>query len=356
MNLVKLDRLEAGITIATDKHGHEHVLAVAKGTFSIRPDGTCVLAEKQQPLVNADEPYGEPGLSSVRYESDYATHKPKTDVVLNGTAYAPSGRPATSVDVTLELGTIRKSVRVYGDRVWERAILRRFSPSSPVPFTTMPLLYERAFGGSDADKDGQRQAFETRNLVGIGFNAGLREKVEGTPLPNLEDPHNPIKDYRDTPRPMALGFVSRSWQPRCRYAGTYDQAWLDSRFPFLPLDFDDRYFQGAPEDQTCDYLQGGEVVKLTNLTPEGRLEFRLPTVAVPVKLRYASHYQDLPSVLDTVIIEPDARRCLLVWRASVRLKGKPTRLWEVWVGTPSPGRRRALLTGKRYVDWSKATP
>lgn len=40
--------------------------------------------------------------------------------------------------------------------------------------------------------------------------------------------------------------MGRSWQPRLRYAGTYDQHWMDERLPFLPEDFDLRYFQSAP--------------------------------------------------------------------------------------------------------------
>ena len=50
-------------------------------------------------------------------------------------------------------------------------------------------------------------------------------------------------------RPMALGPVGRGWRPRLSYAGTYDQHWIDEVFPFLPADFDDRYYQAAPEDQ-----------------------------------------------------------------------------------------------------------
>ena len=75
---------------------------------------------------------------------------------------------------------------------------------------------------------------------------------------------------------MGLGVQARKLAARLKHAGTYDQHWLDEVFPFLPADFDDRYYQAAPEDQWLDEPQGGEEVMLVNLTPEGRTSFRLP--------------------------------------------------------------------------------
>jgi hypothetical protein len=338
MNLVNLSPLEVGVTISMDKHGYEHILAVAKGTFTIESDGTCVLAKEQQPLVYADEYYGEPGISSVRYESDFAFHKPKMDVVLNGNAYAPSGRTTAFVDVTLELSTIRKTIRVFGDRVWECSLLGGYSLSRPKPFLSMPLVYERAFGGGDTSHENEKKhAFETLNLVGVGFYTRVHNGIAGKPLPNLEHPKKLIRHPIDKPLPMGFGFIARNWQPRCSYAGTYDQAWLDERFPFLPLDFDNRYFQGAPEDQICAHLQGGERVRLTNLTPEGLLEFRLPTNNILIKLFYAFEalVENLNPALDTIILEPHLRRCILVWRTLTRLKGKLTDIREVLIDNSS---------------------
>jgi hypothetical protein len=351
LNLVNFTRFEAGLTLATDKDGYERVVVVTKGAFTILTDRACVRSKDQLPLVLADQYNGEPGLSSLKYESDFALNKPKTDIILNGTAYAPGGQEATSVDVTMEVGPVRKTIRVYGDRMWERSLLKGFVPSTPKPFRTMPLVYERAFGGVDrSDPDEKKQASEIRNLVGEGFHVRFREAIAGTPVPNLEDPGDEIRKYTDKPRPMAFGFISRNWQPRASHAGTYDQNWLDTRFPFLPVDFDERHFQGAPEDQTCTYLKGGESVKLTNLTPEGTLQFALPQVSPPVRLVFGEHWEDPTPVLDTVLLEPDRRLCVLGWRVSWRLKGKPTDLLEVWVGKPSPGRRRALETGKTYLE------
>ncbi|MBN6151684.1 DUF2169 domain-containing protein [Xanthomonas sp. AmX2] len=47
-------------------------------------------------------------------------------------------------------------------------------------------------------------------------------------------------------------------------------------FPFLPQDFDNRYFQAAPDDQQIPCLRGGEDVLLLNLTPRSARAFASP--------------------------------------------------------------------------------
>ena len=58
----------------------------------------------------------------------------------------------------------------------------------------------------------------------------------------------PWGDYR----PMGFGPGRPRLDAPLSYAGTYDQNWLDNVFPFLPADFDERYYQAAPEDQQID--------------------------------------------------------------------------------------------------------
>ena len=141
--------MEAGLTVSTDKDGFENVVTVVKGTFNIQQDGKCILSKVQKPLVYEDECYGEPGLSSVRYESDFAMYKHKTDIIVKGTAHAQRGKAVRTVDVNLQIAEINKTIRVFGDRVWEKSPLGGYRPSKPKPFKSMPLLYERAFGGAD---------------------------------------------------------------------------------------------------------------------------------------------------------------------------------------------------------------
>ena len=74
---------------------------------------------------------------------------PKTrgEVLLAGSAYANNGLATTEQQVRLQLGDIDKRLRVLGDREWLYGLLPLFQISPPVPFTRMPLLWSKAFGG-----------------------------------------------------------------------------------------------------------------------------------------------------------------------------------------------------------------
>ena len=148
---------------------------------------------------------------------------------------------------------------------------------------------------------------------------------------------------------MAFGSVGRAWQPPGKYAGTYDERWRNNVSPFLPADFDDRYFQAAPDDQQMPYPAGGEEVELRNLTPDGRTDFRLPALSLPVEFdRRSGQPQTVTAVLDTVLLEPDKRRFMLTWRASTPLRKNVFEVPMGVVGRMPRGWYRARESGKTY--------
>jgi hypothetical protein len=209
---------------------------------------------------------------------------------------------------------------VFGDRVWFRAA-GVWEKSEPVPFERMPLVYERAFGGADAThEDPGRHGFEKRNPVGAGFClSGKKERLADLPLPNLEDPARPIRDWTDRPAPAAPGFTARSWMPRLGYAGTYDEAWRRDRCPFLPDDFDERFFNAAHPDLVAPRpLEGGEGIRVSGASPAGDLVFRVPSWRLEVSLVVRGEWTATGPMLDTLLIEPDESRLTLVWRAAFR--------------------------------------
>jgi len=104
--------------------------------------------------------------------------KPGTDVVLVGHAYA-GARPEARVDVSLDVGPLRKIVRVTGDRVWTRAGMAWIA-SRPVPFQRLPLVYERALAASTLPIRIQRDGAPTRESGGTGYLlAGDKDRLEG---------------------------------------------------------------------------------------------------------------------------------------------------------------------------------
>ncbi|MGA2256551.1 MAG: DUF2169 domain-containing protein, partial [Thermoguttaceae bacterium] len=319
--------------------------------FTIPPLGRePQLAEEQVPLVTADIFTREPGFSAPLYESDFAPHKPKCDILLNGSAYAPGGRPVERVTVSLRVGSMKKSFDVVGKRTWYQGLVTA-AATRPEPFTVMPISYDNAFGGVDkSHEDPARHRFFLTNHAGVGFHdRATHPSIDGEPLPNTEETGRPVTDPRGNYRPMAFGSIGRAWQPRPKYAGAYNEKWLKNVFPFLPADFDDRYYQAAPEDQQMEYLQGGEEVELRNLTPEGHTVFRVPSLSVPVEFsRIDGPLETVDAVLDTTLLEPDRRRFLLTWRAAVLLRKNMFEVPTGVVGRMPRGWYRAREVGKTY--------
>jgi len=250
-----------------DKYGSDYCTVVSKGTFELsRGREEASLAAEQLPLCHSDRFSGEPGESSIVYEADRCPAKPGTDVVLVG--HAVSSKSVVEHDVTVRAGTLAYAIRVFGDRTWYKA-LGEWQMSDPRPFTSMPLVYERAFGGTDTSSDDSGEhGWEQRNPIGTGF--ALRSDsahIDGMGLPNLEDPGCLIAAPTDCPPPAGVGFIGRHWLPRATYAGTYDDAWGSERCPLLPLDFDDRYFNSAHPRLVSDrHFRGGEKVNVTGST------------------------------------------------------------------------------------------
>ena len=89
---------------------------------------------------------------------------------------------------------------------------------------------------------------DMRNPVGVG-----RRNQNGSqdiPCPQLL-PINMQSPELGPPLPvLGLGPLAPSWQPRLACAGTYDERWKSTRWPYLPLDFDFQFYNAAPNDQS----------------------------------------------------------------------------------------------------------
>src|SRR6185436_16174658 len=344
MNLTNATKYPAAYTMGMDPSGQEYLVVVVKGTFSIPVGGEQpTRALRQVALVEADVFAGEPGFSAPVAESDFALRKPKCDVLLNGSACAPGGKPAEQVPVMLQVGSLSKSFNVVGHRAWVNDPFG-WKPTRPVPFVKMPISYGNAFGGRDlTDPDEKNHRWYGSNHAGVGFHTNLYPPlVEGKPLPNTEEVGKPVEKPDGKYRPMAFGPIGRAWEPRFKLAGTYDQKWLDDVCPFLPSDFKDEYYQCAPADQQIPHPKGGEEVVLVNLTPQGRTAFKLPRIELPVTFfSPEGEPEESTAAVDTLFLEPDQRRFSLTWRAARPLRRN---LFEV----------SGAVTGTMPRGWQKA--
>jgi hypothetical protein len=319
---------------AQDEEGAPLLVAVVKGTFEIRADGSCRAAELQLPVFVAGQTWGEDAAtSSYKYEPDIAFHKPATDVVVVGHAWARADA-AEPMLVGIELGPVKLVAHVVGTRRWERAVVG-WRATPPEPFEKIPLRWEESFGGGERPGEADACHYEARNPVGKGF-CGPGTDPEGLELPRIEHPDEPLGSPRQRRTPRGFGFVSPHWQPRAGLAGTYDDEWQQTRAPLLPQDFDRRYFNAAPGDLISDtYLRGDERGRLLGMTPAGALTFQLPGIPPPTASVYSrrSGASLISMSLDTVIIEPDDRRVQLVWRGHLALAEGPEEVASILVGT-----------------------
>jgi len=281
------------------------------------PEQSLALDNEQIAPPVGDVYAGAPGASGLRIEGQATFARPATDITVSGAARAPHDEPATRLRVTVSVGPCTQQALIVGDRTWEVGLsLRTLKMSSPQPFVSMPLDWERAFGGSVYDDTGQLVTNEPRNPVGRGLFRSV-DAAAGQLVANLEDPRTPIHEVQDRPAPMGFAPVARWWQPRAGYAGTYDDSWQRERAPVWPEDFDDRFFCAAPANlQAMPHLRGGEPVYLEGLHRDGVMRFRLPAPRLIVRFRFNARDIRRLMVLDAVIIEPDSGHLTLIHRAS----------------------------------------
>ncbi|CDG19896.1 conserved protein of unknown function [Xenorhabdus poinarii G6] len=350
----------------------EHHVMVMKIGYQLLPDrrGHC-LAEllPAPPLCLQDEYRGQMNASPVLQESDLAPFKPRCDVIVNGTAYAPDNRPCTAFPVRLHVQSkqgqtlLDKTLTVTGEREFIRDAGGQWQLTDPKPFSTLPLDYRYAFGGEcriQADdkavaqlKESDRLTSEQRrqhpdgekapvahatcetNPLGMGFITpwyANAKQFTRYPAPRITRPEAPFTAPHftaqldgtlapDTPacQPQGLGFIGRPWLPRRQLAGTYDADWLEHRHPYLPKDFDFGYWNGAPADQQIDWPDPDISLHLQGMTPGGHLHVTLPGHRPFILLRlHDGRMLPVPMRLDTLMLDSEALTLHLTCRLNVK--------------------------------------
>lgn len=301
----------ADIALMPNEQGIDTLYLIVKASFNISNKWTLL---ENQPVPEAEDIYwGEPAQSSLKFASDYHTGKPVSDIIMLGNAYVPNAKSARQLDVSLSVGKVAKTIRVTGNRVWQAGQI-----SQPQAFQSMPMVYEKAFGGQHI-VNAQTVSNEPSNPVGTGYSESYSaQEREGQPLPNLENPAQCIHRLNDQPEPACFGFVSAGWKPRVNYVGSYDKHWQENRAPYLPENFDSRFFNMAHKDLIYPgYLSGGEKVHISNMHPAGDLRFSLPVIKLFSEVQINQRIEHLEFNLETLLLQPNQLQLSLVFRASL---------------------------------------
>ena len=338
--------------LLTDQHGQLFFTAVICATFAFDENGEPYPCEEQLDVPAGDEPFGNPGCSSLRRDSAATPLKPAVDLIVNGTAYAPGGKPTKEMVAGIRIGAWSKVLSVTGDRDWAGPLRNR--PSSPKPFMSMPIRYERSFGGTLIRDNGEIDAYFPQNPVGVGYKRATSFMSDvATEIPNIEVPGARIAAYGDNVEVAGVGVVARNWNPRSSYVGSYDERWLKQRWPLLPTDIDPRYHLCAPVDQQFSLPMAGELTLIKNLTPDGSWYFRIPSLDIQIHVLLAdSAMQDRVRV-DTILIDAEKKLVSLIGRFCLHEVRKLGLVRMLVFGTPSKGWLLAQLKKKHYLGHSE---
>ncbi len=336
-----------------DNENREFGIVIVKATYEIADDGMLVAAEEQAPMLFTDKCHGEVNVSSLWHPSDLVPYKPATDIIVNAVARSPDGKPSPSWECELSVERndqvlLNKRLRVTGPRRWRpvwkrelrdheianwrdhRKFFVRWELSEPEPIAKLALHYEYAFGGeleTGHDDEGNPR-FDTDHHNPIGMGKIDREHSDHTidiSAPQIESPDDPVIDPYRSYAPVSFGPIPPAWLPRRPLGGTYDQDWIDNRWPAWPSDYSFAYHNSAhPDLIVSPYLRKGDTIYLTNITDGGKLLFSLPHTTVMVDfIRVDGTVVREEMILDTVFIDVAATRrrdwrIYLSWR--VRFK------------------------------------
>jgi len=288
----------------TWRHGEaSRVTIIAKATFRLVHESAATLIEPDAIRPNGHE---------------LAPYLPGAGVLLEGHARAAGGSKVSSMSVRLavyrqQAAVLDKTIHVYGDR--------GAPPSAePLPFTEMPLSWERARrGGGD--------------------------NPTGRDAPNLVDPANPR-------RPACFAPLSPEWPSRRRLFGAAEPATLALPYAEVPAGFDWRALHAAPSDQIIGLLAGDEWIVLDGMhATRPRLQTQLPGFRGAARWHTARQGELGPANAlalsgDLLLIDADRQTCSVVWRGSFGLPDACERL-QVFVGTHQ---------ADASIDWPSQVP
>lgn len=304
-----------------DLDQREQSVVIVKATIHRESDG-WTWRQEQPPIRLEDRFGGDPATSALLEEQEIAPRKPATDLTLRAIAHAPGGKPTEDWPVEITIPErLTYGFHVRGPSQWRRHLLRGWRRDRPAAVRTVPVEYALAYGGSVSDDQGTIGTHEY-NPAGCGYVTDELLRV-GDPIPAPQVGLLPELLRQDISAPLAVqGFspIARTWLPRRKRAGTYDEAWLATRHPRLPDDFDPRYWNSAPGPlQLRPHLKGDEEIRLRNLHP-GKPDYYLRLPGVAPRGLLSPDNAVIEFTLDTVTLDIAApmeseHSATLIWRA-----------------------------------------
>lgn len=245
---------------------------------------------------------------------DFGMPKPRGEVVLTGKFYSPNSKPVPGGKVYIKIAGINKTLYVFGNRYWKRGAGGPVGTTEPEPVTVMELSYENAFGGPGFPL----------NPLGKGMEPiSATNGKDLVPLPNIEDPKALVTSPKDRPEPVGFAPLDMTWPQRVAKAGTFDEKWLNERFPGLAEDLDWTYYNTAPGDQQIEgFFAGDESFEIQGMHPQKpTLTGKLPGIRsrcfINQNVGGESVFREIELHPDTVWLFPHAERGIVTCRGTI---------------------------------------
>jgi len=347
---------------SVDDDGPRMGLLVAKATFLFDQNGTTELDTQNPFSLIATEEDTDLG----QLPSDAVQRRDQVfEVVLLGAAYPEGAEAVESMTIKLSVGDVSHTMRVTGDREWSDGSNPSITP--PAPFSRMPLVYERTFGGmcpAQMDSDTVIDIRDPVNHHGRGFDARFLAKhmgenlqaPEGFPsmeyvrrLPNLEHPEHLIEAWDDAPEPYCWVTVPQD----IAFAQTRFLHYLESKVADdqIPGEEDEysrevitHMFHRAHPDWITTLPGPQALVSMSGMSPHGELSFSIPPLRVIADYVLGNRVGTRELVPQLMVLLPEQMRFYIVYRASFTLETTAgmersfrLRTTHGWFQYPEPG-------------------
>jgi hypothetical protein len=293
--------------------------AIAKLTLGLR-EGELT-PERPTPVRRREQHHRASPASSIRAASELVPARPFCDLTFVG--HACPGSPTARH--TVRLGLLRGGVALVD---------KRLVVSAEAPFSRLPLVYERSYGGVGYPE----------NPLGTG--------VRGSTPPSITWPGA----HGEPPRPACYAPISATWPARRKLAPGVPWKALEEGYAELAAPVGPEAFSAAPPDQRPPLLEGGETLVLEGLL-EGTPELRATLPRAQARGLFvpagASPDQgvELALALDGVHVDGDARVVELTFRADLAVTtaalGPGARLAVAVEPSSSAPSKRALVDACR---------
>jgi len=243
-----------------------------------------------------------------------------------GTVFGP-GRVPHTAPVQLRVGEVARRLNVFGDRTWVRNAGRLIA-SLPAPWDSMPLCWERAFGGAFEVPAGPMGPKKLPHPGGRFVHAlnphgkGIcldENTAEGKALPNVESVHEPLKCPTDQPRPAGLAPCPDLFGLRLPEGLTEEQM----KDPVQLLHLSLRMAHAAPGEQIFASLNSGAVVEVLGVGA-GPIRFEVPSCPFQVSTRKGRSLTTIATSVRCVHVSADDAAVLVTYGAPFAYETPPS--------------------------------